>query len=104
MMKWQLHDSEADPDRLGPHCDSRGEQQGVVVDALAGEIVLGQPDIAETELFGKAHLLDLLVNANGILFRRRRQREGEPAEAHRCLRKKGEKLSARHPTNRGPPW
>jgi len=33
----------------------------------------GQPDIAEPEPFGKAHLLDLLVDAIGVLFRRRRQ-------------------------------
>ncbi len=50
------------------HCPDK--QQRVVVDALAGEIMLGQPDIAEPEPFGKAHLLDLLVDAIGVLFRR----------------------------------
>ena len=35
--------------------------------------MLGQPDIAEPEPFGKTHLLDLLVDANGVLFRRRRR-------------------------------
>jgi hypothetical protein len=35
--------------------------------------MLGQPDIAKPEPFGEAHLLDLLVDASGILFRRRRQ-------------------------------
>ena len=73
VVEGQLHDGEADPDPLGAHRDSRGEQQRVVVDALAGEIMLGQPDIAEPEPFGKAHLLDLLVDAIGVLFRRRRQ-------------------------------
>jgi hypothetical protein len=34
--------------------------------------MLGQPDVAEPELFGEAYLLDLLVDAGGILFRRRR--------------------------------
>ncbi|HUC10904.1 MAG TPA: hypothetical protein VL985_10835 [Stellaceae bacterium] len=73
MMEGQLHDGEADPDPLGAHRDSRGEQQRVVVDALAGEVMLGQPDIAEPEPLGKAHLLDLLVDAIGVLIRRRRQ-------------------------------
>jgi hypothetical protein len=73
VMEGQLHDGEADPDSLGAHRDRGGEQQRVVVDALAGEIMLGQPDIAEPKPFGKAHLLDLLVDASGILFRRRRQ-------------------------------
>lgn len=73
VVEGQLHDGEADPDPLGAHRDSRGEQQRVVVDALAGEIMLGQPDIAEPEPFGKAHLLDLLVDAIGVCFRRRRQ-------------------------------
>jgi len=50
--------------------------------------MLGQPDVAEPEPFGKAHLLDLLVDANGVLFRRRRQGQGKPPEAHRCLRTK----------------
>src|SRR5438270_13791499 len=45
---------------LSVHRDSRGEQQRVVVDAFAGEIMLHQPDVAEPELFGEAHLLDLL--------------------------------------------
>ena len=35
--------------------------------------MLGQPDIAEPELFGGAHMLDLLVDTSGVLFRRRRQ-------------------------------
>jgi hypothetical protein len=35
--------------------------------------MLGQPDIAEPKPFGKAHLLDLLVDSLGVLFRRRRQ-------------------------------
>ena len=69
----QLHDGKADPDPLGAHRDGRGEQQRVVVDALAGEIMLRQPDVAEPEPFGKEHLLDLLVDALGVLFRRRRQ-------------------------------
>jgi hypothetical protein len=73
MVERQLHDGKADADPLGAHSDGRGEQQRVVVDALTGEIMLGQPDVAEPELFGKAHLLDLLVDAGGILFRRRRQ-------------------------------
>ena len=73
VMEGQLHDGEADPDPLGAHRDRRGEQQRVVVDALAGEIMLGQPHLAEPEPFGKAHLLYLLVDAIGVLFRRRRQ-------------------------------
>jgi hypothetical protein len=32
--------------------------------------MLGQPDIAKPEPFGKAHLLDLLVDAIGVLFRK----------------------------------
>jgi hypothetical protein len=35
--------------------------------------MLGQPDIAEPEPFGEAHLLDQLADAIGVLFRRRRQ-------------------------------
>jgi hypothetical protein len=35
--------------------------------------MLRQPNVAEPELFGKTHLLDLLVDAGGVLFRRRRQ-------------------------------
>jgi hypothetical protein len=35
--------------------------------------MLGQPDIAEPEPFRKAYLLDLLVDAIGVPFRRRRQ-------------------------------
>jgi hypothetical protein len=48
MMERQLDDRETDPDPLGPHRHGRGEQQGVVVYALAGEIMLGQPDVAES--------------------------------------------------------
>ena len=69
MMERQLHNREADPDPLRAHRDSRGEQQRVVVDALAGEIMLRQPDVAETQLFGSPHLLDLLVDTRSILFR-----------------------------------
>jgi hypothetical protein len=35
--------------------------------------MLGQLDITEPEPFGTAHRLDLLVDAIGALFRRRRQ-------------------------------
>jgi hypothetical protein len=49
--------------------------------------MLRQPDVAEPELFGEAHLLDLLVDASGVLLRRRRQGQGEPSEAHQSLRK-----------------
>jgi hypothetical protein len=72
MVERQLHDRESDPDPFGAHRDSRGEQQRVVVDAFAGEIMLGQPDVAKPKLLGEAHLLDLLVDPNSILFRRRR--------------------------------
>ena len=95
VVKRQLHDREADLDPLGPHRDRRGEQQRIVVDALAGEIVLGQPDVAEPELFGQAHLLDLLVDARGVLLWRRRQGQGEPPEAHRCLRENRGNLARR---------
>src|SRR5215471_7483442 len=50
---------------------AEANSSGSLVDALAGEIMLGQPNIAEPEPFGKAHLLDLLVDALGVLFRRR---------------------------------
>ena len=96
MVKRQLHDGEADADALGAHRDRGGEQQRVVVDALAGKIMLGQPDIVEAEPLGGADLRDLLVDARRILFRRRRQRQGEPPETHRCLRETRE--PARLPT------
>jgi len=73
VVEGQLHDGKADTDALGALAEGGGEYQRVVVDALAGEIMLGQPDIAEPQPFGKAHLLDLLVDAIGVLFRRRRQ-------------------------------
>jgi hypothetical protein len=38
--------------------------------------MLRQPDVAEPELFGEAHLLDLLADASGVLFRRGRQAIG----------------------------
>jgi hypothetical protein len=34
--------------------------------------MLGQPYVAKPKLLGEAHLLDLLVDPNSILFRRRR--------------------------------
>ena len=41
----------------------RYEQQRIIVDAFTGEIVFGQPDIAEAQRLGTADLLDLLIDA-----------------------------------------
>src|SRR4051812_46971463 len=49
--------------------------------------MFGQPHVAKPELLGEAHLRELLVDTSGILFRRRRQREGEPTETHLRLRR-----------------
>ena len=58
--------------------------------------MLRQRDVAEPELFGQTQLLDLLVDASGILFRRRRQGQGEPPEAHAISPKKiGKRLMCR---------
>jgi hypothetical protein len=50
--------------------------------ALSGEIVLGQPDVAEAQLLGKTDLFDLVVDADRVLFRRWRHAERQPAELH----------------------
>jgi hypothetical protein len=65
-----LHHGEADADLLGLHGECRGKHQRVVVDALTGEIVLGEPDVRKAHALGGAGLLDDLVDAPTVLGRR----------------------------------
>src|SRR6266851_8847360 len=82
MVEGHLHHGEADADLLGLHGKRRGKHQRVVVDALAGEIVLGEPDVGKAHPFGGAGLVDDLVDAPTVLGGRGRHGEGKPTEFH----------------------
>ena len=70
MMERHLKDGEPDANPGRAHRQRRREQQGIVVDAFSGEVMLRQPDIVEPQRLGGAHLLDLLVDADRVLVRR----------------------------------
>ena len=70
MPEGELDDREPDPDPLGARRQRGGEHDRIAVDALAGEVVLGEPDAVEAERDGADGLLELLIDAPGVRLRR----------------------------------
>ena len=76
MVERHLNDRETDSNPRGLHRKRRREEHRIVVDALAGEVVLGQPNVVKTELLREAYLLNLLIETLGILVGMRGKRQG----------------------------
>ena len=64
MAQRHLDDGKADADVLRAHRQRGGKRDRVRIDALAGEVVLGEPDAVEAELLGERRLLELLENGS----------------------------------------
>ena len=77
-----LDHGKADADALGAHGERGGERNGVRVDALAREVVLGEPDPVKARRLGKRGLLELLEDRARVVLRRRGVCERQPAESH----------------------
>src|SRR6185437_11367808 len=79
----ELDHREADPHAGGAGGERARERDGVAVDGLPGEVVLGEPDRVEAQGLRGAGLLELLGDRDVIALGRRGVRQREPAEAHR---------------------
>src|SRR5262249_2692454 len=73
---------EAEADARGPRGDHAGEGNRVAVDALAREVVLGEPDAVKARGLREARLFDLLVDGGIVPLRGGRESERQPAESH----------------------
>ena len=82
MMKRHLDDREAHARARGARGQRAGERDRIGVGALAGEVVLGEPQVVEAHRFGEHALLELLVDAREVVLGRRRERQRHPAELH----------------------
>src|SRR5438093_12734576 len=72
---------DTDPRRTGGH--DAGERNRIAVDALAREVVLGEPEPVEAHGLGEARLGDQLVDRAVVRFRGPGVGERQPAELHR---------------------
>jgi hypothetical protein len=82
MAKRELQHGEADPDPRRARRHHAGERDGIAVDALAREVVLGEPDAVEAGRLREARLRDLGVDGVGVLLGRGRESQRQPAESH----------------------
>src|SRR5262245_37583841 len=89
MAQRHLDDREADADAMRAHRQCGGEWYRIGIDALAGEVVLGEPDPMEAQLLGERRLLELLEDGARVLLGRRRVRKRQPAKSHVSLRSLG---------------
>ena len=81
-MERHLHHSKADTHPLGPHRQRGCEGQCIIVYALTGKIMLGQPDIIEAQILGVTDLIYLLFDPQRILIWRRGKGQRQPTELH----------------------
>ncbi len=72
MVEGHLDDGEADPGARGARGESARERDGIGVGALAGEVMLGEPQVVEAHGLGQHALLELLMHARKVVGRRRR--------------------------------
>ena len=86
MVQRHLQYGKSDSHPAGAHGQRGGKDEGIVINALAGEVMLGQPDVIETDVFGVARLGELLVDSSHILIWRWGEGKGEPAKLHVFLR------------------
>src|SRR5215813_1746487 len=82
MSQRHLDDGKTDTNALGTHGESGGKRDRIGVDALAREVVLGEPDAGETKLLGQRRLLELLEDCLRVVFGRGGMGKREPAEPH----------------------
>jgi hypothetical protein len=63
VVQGHLQHGEANANPCRAHGQRRGKNQWIIIDAFAGEVVLGEPDIIKAERFRIAGLGQLLINA-----------------------------------------
>ena len=69
MTESELDHREGDTDPLSPRRDHAGERDGIAVDALAREIVLGEPDAIEAGSLGEAGFGHEVADGCVVTFR-----------------------------------
>ena len=67
MVERHLDDGKPEPRARGARSERAGERNRVGVGALAGEVVLGEPEIVETHRLGEHALLELLMDAREVV-------------------------------------
>jgi hypothetical protein len=81
MPQGELDHGEADAHAGGARGERAREGDGIAVDGLAGEVVLGEPDAVEADVLGPARLDEQIVDRGAVGVRRRRVGERQPAGA-----------------------
>ncbi len=69
MTQRELDHREADTDALSPRRHHAGERNGITVDALAGEVVLGEPDAVEAGSLREGGLRHQVAYRRVVVFR-----------------------------------
>ena len=82
MVERHLDDGEPQPRARGARRERAGEWNRVGIGALAGEVVLGEPEVIEAHRLGQHPLLELLMDAGQVIRGRRGQGQGHPPELH----------------------
>src|SRR5215831_601553 len=82
MSQRHLDDGKADANARGAHGESGSKRDRIGVDALAREVVLGEPYTAETQLLGQRRLFELFKDCLRVVFGRGGMRKREPAKLH----------------------
>ena len=83
-MEGQDGGGQADADPGGPRGHRAGERGRIHREAVVDEVVLGEPDLVEAQLFRPRHLVELARDDVGVPVARRRLQEEVGPEAHQA--------------------